>query len=376
MAMSNRERILAILDRKSPDRIPWIARLDLWYHARMAEGNMPARFRGMSLVEVGRALRTGNPARDGKIFNVRYEGLEVRNERAPGVARQRFITPHGEVTFGRILSEKVSGTTDQGLPLEHPIHSVDDYKVLEYIAEHTYYDPCYDDYLAYEAAVGDEGYPMVSCGDVPFHYFLLHLAGYNQAYFEMVDHAEEFEHLITVMEQIDRERLWPVVADSPARLILHGVHFDSQMTPPHMFRKYMTPYYKDFSALLHSRGKSLTWHADDDSKDILAEVKAAGFDMSECFCTAPMVEVTLEEARAAWGTDVTIFGGVPSIVLEPTYPEAEFEAYLRGVFRTIAPGDAFILGVADNVMPTSIIERVERIADLVEQDGTYPIQPD
>ena len=375
MAMTNRERILAVLDRKSPDRIPWIARLDLWYHARMAEGNIPPRLRGMSVVEVGRALRTGNPARDGKVFTVRYEGLEVRTERAPGAARQRFITPHGEVTFGRILSDKVSGTTDQGLPLEHPIHSVDDYKVLEYIAEHTFYEPCYDEYLKYEAAVGDEGYPMVSCGDVPFHYFLLHLAGYNQAYFEMVDHAEEFERLLTVMEQVERERLWPVVADSPARLILHGVHFDSQMTPPHMFRKYMTPYYQDFSALLHSRGKSLTWHADDDSKDILAEVKAAGFDMSECFCTAPMVEVTLEEARAAWGTDVAIFGGVPSIILEPGYPEAEFEAYMRNLFRVIAPGDAFILGVADNVMPTSVIERVERISELVEQHGAYPVRP-
>jgi len=375
MPMTNRERILAVLDKRSPDRIPWIARLDLWYHARVAEGNLPARFRGMTLVEVGRALRTGNPARDGKVFKVCYEGMEVRNERAPGVARQRFVTPYGEVTFGRILSDKVSGTTDQGLPLEHPIHSVDDYNVLEYIAEHTYYEPCYDEYLAYETAVGGEGYPMVSCGDVPFHYFLLHLSGYNQAYFEMVDHAEEFEHLITVMEQVDRERLWPVVAESPARLILHGVHFDSQMTPPHMFRKYMTPYYKDFSALLHARGKSLVWHADDDSKDILAEVKDAGFDMSECFCTAPMVEVTLEEARAAWKGDVAIFGGVPSIILEPTFPEAEFEEYMRGVFRTIAPGDAFILGVADNVMPTSLIERVERVSDLVEQHGAYPVQP-
>jgi len=375
MAMTNRERILAVLDRKSPDRIPWIARLDLWYHARMAEGNMPARFRGMSVLDVGRTLRTGNPARDGRVFTVRYEDMEVRAERAPGVLRQRFITPHGEVTFGRILSEKVSGTTDQGLPLEHPIHSVDDYKVLDHIAEHTFYDPCYDEYLKYEAAVGDEGYPMVSCGDVPFHYFLLHLAGYNQAYFEMVDHAEAFEHLMALMEQVERERLWPVVADSPARLILHGVHFDSQMTPPHMFRKYMTPYYRDFSALLHSRGKSLTWHADDDSKDILAEVKDAGFDMSECFCTAPMVEVTLEEARAAWGTDVTIFGGVPSIILEPGFPEAEFEAYMRNLFRVIAPGGAFILGVADNVMPTSLIGRVERVSELVEQHGSYPVQP-
>jgi hypothetical protein len=191
----------------------------------------------------------------------------------------------------------------------------------------------------------------------------------------MVDHPDEFEHLLTVMTQVEKERLWPVVANSPARLILHGVHFDSQMTPPRQFRRYITPYYQEFSTLLHARGKSLAWHADDDSQDILAEVKAAGFDMSECFCTAPMVEVTLEEARAAWGADVIIFGGVPSIVLEPTFPEAEFEEYMRGVFRTIAPGDAFILGVADNVMPTSLIERVERISELVEQHGAYPVQP-
>ncbi|MFB3817586.1 MAG: uroporphyrinogen decarboxylase family protein [Candidatus Methylomirabilales bacterium] len=375
MGMTDRERILAVLDRKSPDRVPWIARLDLWYHARATERNLPARFRGMDVVGVGRVLRTGNPARGGRVFRVRYEGMEVRTETAPGVLRERFVTPHGEVTFGRILTTTVSGTTDQGLPLEHPLRRVEDYRVLEYIAEHTFYDPCYEEYLAYEAAVGDDGYPMVSCGDCPFHHFLLQLAGYNTAYFEMADHPREFEHLMLVMTEVERERLWPVVADSPARLILHGVHFDSQMTPPHLFRRHITPYYQEFSRLLHARGKSLTWHADDDSRHILAEVQEAGFDMAECFCTAPMVEVTLAEARAAWGTDVIIFGGVPSIVLEPTFPEAEFDAYMRELFRTIAPGDAFILGVADNVMPTSLIERVERISELVEQHGTYPIQP-
>ena len=34
-----------------------------------------------------------------------------------------------------------------------------------------------------------------------------------------------------------------------------------------------------------------------------------------------------------------------------------------------------ILGVAGTVMPTSPIERVERISDLVEQHVTYPVRP-
>jgi hypothetical protein len=88
-----------------------------------------------------------------------------------------------------------------------------------------------------------------------------------------------------------------------------------------------------------------------------------------------MVSVTLEEARAAWGTDLVIWGDVTSVVLEAEFPEDEFEEYMRGVFRANAPGDAFILGVADNVMPYSLIERVEWITELVEQHGGYPIQP-
>jgi hypothetical protein len=35
-----------------------------------------------------------------------------------------------------------------------------------------------------------------------------------------------------------------------------------------------------------------------------------------------------------------------------------------------------ILAVANNVMPTPLIEGIERISDLVEQHGTCPMQPD
>ena len=44
------------------------------------------------------------------------------------------------------------------------------------------------------------------------------------------------------------------------------------------------------------------------------------------------------------------------------------------VFRTIAPGDAFILGIADNLLPGGKIERVRRITEMVEQRGAYPLK--
>jgi hypothetical protein len=61
------------------------------------------------------------------------------------------------------------------------------------------------------------------------------------------------------------------------------------------------------------------------------------------------------------------------VILEDTTPEEEFEDYVRDVFRVIAPGDAMILGIADNAMPRTIIERVEKISRMVEAYGNYPI---
>ena len=95
--------------------------------------------------------------------------------------------------------------------------------------------------------------------------------------------------------------------------------------------------------------------------------------MVECFVTAPMVETTLAEAKKAWGDRVIIWGGIPSAILEEPYTDKQFDAFLDGLFPTIAPGDAFILGVADNVMPGAKPDRLRRISDTISARGRYPI---
>ena len=75
------------------------------------------------------------------------------------------------------------------------------------------------------------------------------------------------------------------------------------------------------------------------------------------------------------GNHVIIWGGIPSVILEDPYTDEQFETALEDLFRTIAPGDAFILGVADNVMPGARLDRIRRITQMVEQHGRYPVTP-
>lgn len=70
--MTNRERLLAILEGRSPDRVTWIPRLDIWHRAQVHRGTLPDRLQGLTLREVERALGVGTSARAGDVFRVEY----------------------------------------------------------------------------------------------------------------------------------------------------------------------------------------------------------------------------------------------------------------------------------------------------------------
>jgi hypothetical protein len=176
--------------------------------------------------------------------------------------------------------------------------------------------------------------------------------GYNRAYYEIHDNTEKFERLLALTCD-KREEMLKVILDSPAKLIRYGSHFDSQMTPPTLFDRYIKPHLKRFSDAFHERGKLLAIHADADSSQLLQCFSQSGVDMAECFCTAPMARCTLEDAVDAWGESLIIWGGVPSAILYPAAcSDRDFKKFMQDVFELLARKKArVILGVADNLMP-------------------------
>lgn len=371
--MTDRERILTIIEGGLPDRIPWIPRLRIWYDAHKQRGDLPEQYRDATLAEIERDLGMGAPAREGRVFRREMHGIDVQQEARGDDVVTTYRTPVGAVsTVTRRSATLTDGGIGSSLQVKHMITAPEDYPVVEYLIEQTEIVPAYDDYLAYEAEIGERGLPLVAMGPDPMYRIIQDLIGYNDAFFHLNDHPDLIMHLYEVL-RAEALEIQDVVLDSPATLILHGEHFDSQFTPPYLFEETMLPYFQPFAEKLHARDKTFVCHADADTSKLLDLIKAAGFDMAECFVTAPMVDVTLAEARAAWGDDVIIWGGIPSSILCDPVTDEAFEAYMRDLFHTIAPGNAFILGVADNVMAEAKFDRIQRISEMVQAYGACPI---
>lgn len=372
--MTNRERILAVFDGRPVDRIPWIPRLQLWYEAHRREGTLPEEYRDFSLREIEQDLFGGTAARDGMIFKKEFGGIDIRTSQVSEMeAVTEYITPVGTLTTRHRGTNELRQQGIKDVQTEYLLKRQEDYAVMEYIIEHMVYSPTFEEYEQYDREIGEDGYPMVHCGDCPFHYWMQGLAGYDQAFYHLNDFPETVERLLSVMTDHLKATVWRAMLDSPARLIVHGHHLSSQMTPPPLFTRYILPYYEELAPQMRARGKILTLHGDGDTKTILSLIEQAGFGMVECYVCAPMVSNTLADARTTWGSRVIIWGGIPSTILEAPYTDAQFEQYMGALFDTIAPGKAFLLGIADNAMPGSDLRRLRRIREIVEERGKYPV---
>ena len=92
-------------------------------------------------------------------------------------------------------------------------------------------------------------------------------------------------------------------------------------------------------------------------------VHLAGYGKWELFALHHIVE-----------SNLTIFGGIPSILLlKESTTDEEFEAYLDYFFKAVAPGRRLIVGIADSTPPNAVFERLVRIGERVQKEGLLPI---
>ena len=372
--MTNRDRLLTVIGGGEPDYVPWSFRIDLWYRACRGQGRLPGKYQDFTQREIERDLGMAICPRV-RIFDERLIDTEIRTSTEGKCTLTEYITPAGKVSVKHCLTEELEKIgIEEPLQIEYMIKTAPDYSVAEYIINHTEYLPRYQIYRAAQEEIEDEGIPVVQLPDCPIHEIMRNYIGYEKFFYELNDHPERIEHLIRILTQ-KMEEMLEIVIKSPGLVFIHGQHFDSQMTPPPLFERYFLPYYRKVSSLFKKHGKWLSFHLDANSRLLLPYILKTGMRLADCFTTEPMVDCTLSEARKIWDDRVVIWGGIPSIILCPDLcSEGEFQHYLVELFRVIAPGKAFIFGVADNVVPEASFDRLLQVIELIDRRGKYPIR--
>jgi uroporphyrinogen-III decarboxylase len=85
-----------------------------------------------------------------------------------------------------------------------------------------------------------------------------------------------------------------------------------------------------------------------------------------------MGDMKIEDlAEFAGNSKSILWGGIPGAYFTANVDEAEFERHVKHLLSIMRKEPRYVLGVADQVPPDGLEERVKRVGELVKQYGKY-----
>jgi hypothetical protein len=275
--MTNRERLISVLENKKPDCIP-LASIDWFSDHRWSE----LKRSGLCKLSSARTVFDTTP-------NV--ESIEEVLDTSNGHITKRNIlrTPIGEI----------SQITMDGWVQEYFLKTPADYRIMEYIVrdKRLKFDP--QPYLEKEKQTGDEGITFVYLDRSPMQEMLVDLAGVEEFCYHL---SEGFMELFALQEALMDNLLQTcrLVAAGPGRYIQMVENVTSEIWGPKRFSDYHMPVYEKLIPIFHTAGKKLYTHFDGKLKCISELISQTEIDGFDSLTAPPEGDMTYEEARAIW----------------------------------------------------------------------------
>jgi len=372
MAMTQKQRILAVARGEHLDKLPFGARIDVWYNYHSAHDTLPQKYKGRSQTDI---LRDQGAAAQYRFFSVvreEYQDMEVVEKNDPPYITTEYRTPVGTVSKKEIFD------TSEGPWLKYEIDklfkSEKDYPAIKYIMEHTIPVNNFEAFQKVRDEVGEDGMVMTGAGGLwsAPQRIMREIIGYEQFFYELADRPAEVEELIEVMKGLDR-RKFKVALDCDLEIFNICANWSDDIQTP-VFKKYFAPWFQEVSDLLHAHGRLVMAHTDGEMRRLNPLLRETSIDIAEAVTPAPQTLVPMAEFRRELGDNMIIWGGIPSVLFEPMYSDEDFDAYVKNLFKEMAPGYRFIVGMGDNLPFDCDIDRVGRVVELIDKYGTLPIK--
>jgi len=364
-----RERVLAILNKEQPDRVPWFGDLDYWATGLRVRGVVGADFvQSQAYVDWHRDLRVGFYLQGTFPFRVQYDGsIAVKKWREGNLRYRQFDTPYGQL---RDCWQWIEQSFSEA-PIEHLIKTSADLAVMTYIIRHQSTEPDYDALARRRSQVGEQGIVLGYMPRSPFMDLLVEDCGIETLALLQLDAQDQLAELMEVKESA-HDLASAITVDSPAEALMIPENLSAEMVGPQNFEKYLRRYQTRWAKNIAAAGKYSFVHMDGTLRGLLKQECSVGLTVLEALTPEPVGDVAIEQWADYAGESRTIFwGGLPGVYFTPLIDDAEFDRQVIDVLAVMSQEPRYVLGVADQVPPDALEARVRRVADLVDRYGRY-----
>lgn len=358
--MNNRERTIAVFNRRKADRIIWQPRLQHWYDVNKATGTLPEKYRDWDILDIYDDLNASPRAYHYFTDTIKCnEGDRVQlfvKEDAENIY-SKYVTPKG--TIRQVERKTEHGTATQ--KTEYFLKTIYDFEVLAYILKHQSFEFDRELYRRMEDWVGDRAEPIINIPWGSIQRLFIVYMGFEKGVIALWRHREKIDELLQVFDANDDERL-RVIKKTPVKIVNFGDNIDEDLCSPPLFKRYMLPYYKQRTMELHKAGKFCTSHWDGNIKQVLPFAKETGLDALECVPPKPQGNVTLEELKEGLES-MALIDGIPATHFLPLVSDEELKRFVYRILDIFSP--YIILGISDMLPPGGDIEKVRIVSNIV-----------
>jgi len=315
--MTLRERLMTVFNGGKADRVPltiydWILKA-----AWPGPGN-PFEQQGLTLIGVA------------GLFEDKHDDTVTIDRKEVGSGRDKQVittikTPVGEVTERAGFDPSFGSKWIR----EHFIKAVDDYKVMQYVYEHTTTEAKYEEFVAADKKMGQRGIIVGGIHPIPVVWLMVEIMGTETWCEAVMLHTEEFDALHESLTRVFKRRL-EIAAGSPAEVIWYADNVTGTVVSPRLFNKYCKPIYDYGCKILKQAGKLTFAHYDGTNLPLKDCIASVDIDIIEAFTPPPMEQMTIAQAREAWPDKVlsinfpgTLFGESSEVIEKYVYEYME-----------------------------------------------------
>lgn len=347
--MTPKERWLAVLQRKIPDRIP----MDYWATPEVSE-KIKKHFGFETIEKIFEKLNIDHPLD----VSPKYIGPKI---------------PEGFDIYG-CKSRKVDyGTGTYSECITHPLAEFNSVEEIE----KNYTWPSIDRYdftVIKKQIEGKEEYPIRGGGSEPFLLYK-NLRGMEQAFIDLIENPEIVEYCLDKLFDFCYQNTLRIYETIPGKIMITYVAEDlggqeTLMYSPSQIKKFLIPRMKKMMDLARQAGAFVFFHSDGAVREILPDMIEAGIDVLnpvQWKCKG----MGREGLKRDFGNKIAFHGGVDN---QQTLPFGTVEDVKKEVIENIkilGKEGGYILAPCHNIQPVTPVENIITMYETGYEYGRY-----